>query len=285
MTLEIYWNPDPADGVIGLFRTPPFIIYFFFCFTLLGAAAAFVLTSLGGTNISPAHLLLGFLTLKLLSDERFFKASAREVSIGRPGFWLMLTVIYSVIGAYYLPRLLAGQTLTYAVRAESPFSSPLAPAMSNLNQSADIFYRRFYMFYRTQRIREHGRWKKGVGKRSFGLRHTEPYFWRARSDNLLHEHCRIVFFYSQCELCASLRHGSRRPEANCRFLHQACHHSLLRRSPISHSRAGCGCWVSGPGPRCRSRSSFLYLHWSFRPLQRLSSDCQYFSLLAIFRFC
>lgn len=135
MTLEFIGIITLLIGFISLFRKPSFIVYFFFCSTLLGSAAAFVLESLGGTNISPSHLLLGFLSLKLLTDERVFRAVVRGVSVGRPGFWLLLTVIYSTIGAFLLPRFLAGHTLTFAVRAENPFSSPLAPAMSNLTQS------------------------------------------------------------------------------------------------------------------------------------------------------
>ena len=135
MTLEFVGIITLLVGVVSWFLQPSLLVYFFFCATLLGSAAAFVLDSLGGTNISPAHLLLGFLTFKLLSDQRVFKAAVDDVAIGRPGFWLMLTVIYSSIGAFYLPRLLAGQTLTFAVRAESPFTIPLAPAMSNLTQS------------------------------------------------------------------------------------------------------------------------------------------------------
>jgi hypothetical protein len=135
MTLELIGGFTLLIGVLSWFMEPAFIVYFFFCSTLLGSAAAFVLDALGGTNISPAHLLLGFLTLKLLSDKRISAAAMQAISFGRPGFWLLVTVIYSIIGAYSLPRLLAGQTLTFAVRAENPFSAPLAPAMSNLTQS------------------------------------------------------------------------------------------------------------------------------------------------------
>jgi hypothetical protein len=77
MTFEFIGIITLLVGLVGLFRQPPFIVYSFFCFTLLGAAAAFVLTSLGGTNISPAHLLLGFLTL-LLSDERSLDVCTRS---------------------------------------------------------------------------------------------------------------------------------------------------------------------------------------------------------------
>jgi hypothetical protein len=135
MTLEYVGIVALLIGMLGLSREPPFIVYFFFCSTLLGSAAAFVLDSLGGTNISPAHLLLGFLTLRLAIDNRLSEKFAQEISFGRPGFWLFLTVVYSVIGAYSLPRLLAGDTSIFAVRAETPFMIPLGPSMSNLTQS------------------------------------------------------------------------------------------------------------------------------------------------------
>jgi hypothetical protein len=135
MTLELIGIITLLVGLVGLFREISFIVYFFFSSTLLGSAAAIILDSLGGINISPGHLLLGFLTLSLLRDKRSLRAVSGEISIGRPGFWLLLTVIYSTIGAFFLPRLLMGQTLVYAVRAENPFNTPLAPAMSNLTQS------------------------------------------------------------------------------------------------------------------------------------------------------
>jgi hypothetical protein len=135
MTLEYVGVVALLVGIISLFRAPSFIVYFFVCSTLLGSAAAFVLDSLGGTNISPAHLLLGFLTLRLLSDKRMLAAAARAISFGRPGFWLLLTVVLSIIGAFCLPRLLAGETFIFAVRAQVPFAVPLGPSMSNLTQS------------------------------------------------------------------------------------------------------------------------------------------------------
>jgi O-Antigen ligase len=135
MTLEYVGVVALLIGMLGLFREPPFIVYFFFCSTLLGSAAAFVLDALGGTNISPAHLLLGFLTLRLVSDSRLTEKFVQEISFGRPGFWLFLTVVYSVIGAFCLPRLLAGDTSIFAVRAETPFTIPLSPSMANLTQS------------------------------------------------------------------------------------------------------------------------------------------------------
>lgn len=135
MTLEYVGAVTLLIGLLSLFRKPPFIIYFFFCATLLGSAAAFVLDDLGGTNISPAHLLLGFLTLRLLTEKNVSAAALQQISFGRPGFWLLVTVICSTIGALCLPRLLAGETFVYAARAQVPFAVPLAPSTSNLTQS------------------------------------------------------------------------------------------------------------------------------------------------------
>lgn len=135
MTLELIGIIALLVGVISIFLESSFIVYAFFCATLLGSAAAFVLTSLGGTNISPAHLLLGFLTFKLLSNKSIAKQAIEGISPGRPGFWLLLTAIYSAVSAFFMPRIFAGQTYVFAVRAESAYSIPLAPAMSNLTQS------------------------------------------------------------------------------------------------------------------------------------------------------
>ncbi len=105
-------------GVIGLFVEESFIVYAFLASTLLGAAAAFILTALGGATIQPAHLLLGFLTIKLLGSRDVRAGALRAVAFGSPGFWLLVTVSYATITAYLLPRFFYGQTFAFSVRAE-----------------------------------------------------------------------------------------------------------------------------------------------------------------------
>src|SRR6266478_5046810 len=144
MTVQLIGIFTLLIGIASLFRPAPFTVNVFFCSTLLGASAALVLDSLGGTNISPSHLLLGFLLFRLLSDERVAKNALQGVSFGRPGFWLLLTVIFSIISAFFMPRLFAGQTLTFPVRAENNQSVPLAPAMSNITQS--IYFIGYFAF-------------------------------------------------------------------------------------------------------------------------------------------
>ncbi|WP_291846062.1 O-antigen ligase family protein [Bradyrhizobium sp.] len=136
MTIEFVGAITLVVGIIGLFVQPSFIVYAFFASTLLGAAAAFILTSLGGATVQPAHLLLGFLAAKLLADREVREGALRAVTVGSPGFWLLVTVVYSTIAAYAMPRLFQGQTLTFSVRAQAQnYLSPLAPTTSNLTQS------------------------------------------------------------------------------------------------------------------------------------------------------
>jgi hypothetical protein len=135
MTVEFVGIFALLIGILSLYCDQSFIVYVFFCATLLGAAAAFVLTSLGGTNISPAHLLLCFLVLRLFRKPEILDNAKRGLEFGRPGFWFLLTVIYSTLTAYLMPRIFAGQTMIFAVRAQTSLSIPLTPAMSNLTQS------------------------------------------------------------------------------------------------------------------------------------------------------
>jgi hypothetical protein len=135
MTVELIGILTLLCGVAGLFQSPSFIVYVFVCSTLLGASAAMILSALGGVSVPPAHLLLGFLILRLLNEKAVLRRMVREVAPGRPGFWLLLVVVYSTLTAYFLPRLFAGQTATVPVRAESAYLVPLEPSMSNLTQS------------------------------------------------------------------------------------------------------------------------------------------------------
>jgi hypothetical protein len=136
MTIELIGAITLVVGLIGLFAQPNFIVYAFFASTLLGAAAAFILTSLGGTTIQPAHLLLGFLVVKLLGDRDIRMRAIEAASPGTPGFWLLVTVGYSTVTAFLMPRLFQGQTFAYAVRAQGEnYLAPLVPTTSNLTQS------------------------------------------------------------------------------------------------------------------------------------------------------
>lgn len=144
MSVEIVGIIALAVGLIGLVRDPSFIVTAFFCATLFGSAAAFILDSLGGLSISPAHFLLGFVAIRLFIDREISRRIIRGIAPGRPGFFLLLAVLYGIASAYFMPRIFAGQTWVFPVRITlNTIKLPLQPIMANLTQSiyfvADFF--------------------------------------------------------------------------------------------------------------------------------------------------
>jgi hypothetical protein len=135
MTVEPIGIAILLIGLMSLFLEPAFIVSVFVCSTLLGSAAAIVLDSLGGTNIQPAHILLGFLAIRLLSDRKIAACAMHGITIGWPGFWLILTALFTLVSAYLMPRLFAGETFVFPVRSLTPFMVRLEPTTSNLTQS------------------------------------------------------------------------------------------------------------------------------------------------------
>jgi hypothetical protein len=135
MSVELIGLIAIAVGLIGIFRKPSFIIYVFVFSTLLGAAAGLILDSLGGASVSPAHLLLGFVVYRLVSDREIARGAINSIKPGHPGFWLAITVVYALATAYLLPRLFAGETFVFPVRAQNRYAEPLQPATSNVTQS------------------------------------------------------------------------------------------------------------------------------------------------------
>jgi hypothetical protein len=123
-------------GLYGLYKPPAFLIYAFLTSTLLAAAAAFNVSAIGGMSIQPAHVLFGFLLLKFLSSREIVQKTLEAAQFGRPGFWLMLTVILSIVTAYFMPRLFQGETFVFPVRAQAVGMSPLEPSTTNITQSA-----------------------------------------------------------------------------------------------------------------------------------------------------
>jgi hypothetical protein len=122
-------------GLASFYREPPFIVYVFVCSTLLGAAAGLILEALGGASISPAHLLLGFLAYRLLRIRDIAREAINSIKPGRAGFWLALTVLFSIATAFLMPRLFAGETFVFPVRAQNAYTEFLQPSTSNLTQS------------------------------------------------------------------------------------------------------------------------------------------------------
>jgi hypothetical protein len=104
--------------------------------TLFGAAAAILV---GPANIQPAHLLLAFVVATVLTRNHEAANAIDSMRFPKPGFWLLCLVLYGVISAIIIPRLLAGSTpiipLGTSEYANTGSTVPLGPVSSNFTQS------------------------------------------------------------------------------------------------------------------------------------------------------
>jgi len=127
-----------ALGLLGWVLGPGFAITVFFISTLLSAAAAILLTSLGEANIQPAHLLIGFLAAAALVQPATLRSVGRSLVFPREGFWLALTAVYAVLSAVFLPRIFAARTDVFAIArlqlGPGIIAIPLVPTSGNITQ-------------------------------------------------------------------------------------------------------------------------------------------------------
>jgi hypothetical protein len=104
--------------------------------TLFGSAAAILI---GTANIPPAHLLLLFLAMTTLTSRLETARAIGAVSFPEPGFWLMCLLIYGLLTAFLMPRLLEGSMQIVALGTsgygETNWTVPLNPTSGNLTQS------------------------------------------------------------------------------------------------------------------------------------------------------
>lgn len=125
-------------GVLGWFLGAAFCIHVFLASTLLGAAAAVVLTSLSSANVQPAHLLLFFVVGAALARRRALATMGKSLAFPNEGFWLLLTALYAVLSAALLPRIFAGATYVFEIArtALGPgiVAVPLGPGSGNITQ-------------------------------------------------------------------------------------------------------------------------------------------------------
>jgi hypothetical protein len=136
MTIEIIGLIAAILGILGLVAGPAFLVFIFITSTLLGASAAVVLDSLGGASISPAHLLLGFVVVCLLSHPAILRRAVGGLAFPKAGFWLLVTAGYGICTAIFLPRVFAGLTYVFPVRSDAGYTLvPLESSTANFTQS------------------------------------------------------------------------------------------------------------------------------------------------------
>ncbi len=103
---------------------------------VFGAACALFV---GGANVQPGHLFLGFVVIAAVSRRREASTAIRALNPDEPGFWLACLAIYGIASAFFVPRLLAGVTeivpLGASIYEDSGTTVPLTPVSSNLTQS------------------------------------------------------------------------------------------------------------------------------------------------------
>jgi hypothetical protein len=123
-------------GLMTLVRGPSFAFAIFIPCTLLGSAAVVTSDTL---SIQPAHLMLGFVLIAVFSRRQYLITAFEGLSYPLPGFWLLCTMLYGVIGAFLFPRILAGITEVNAIgRSDfglAFYSIPLGPTSGNFTQS------------------------------------------------------------------------------------------------------------------------------------------------------
>ena len=124
-------------GFAALRLEPAFGFTILFASSLLGSAAALIVPGLA--SVQPAHLLLGFLLLKVLLERDLRTAVGGQLRFPDTGFWLLCTWTYGVLGAYFLPKLLGGEAQVVAVSsadyANGMFPIPLSPSTGNITQT------------------------------------------------------------------------------------------------------------------------------------------------------
>lgn len=136
MNIELVGFVTIAAGVLSVLLGYRAAFQIFVCATLLGSAAALLI---GPENIQPAHLLLAFVTATVFTRHDEAAAAVRAIQAPKSGFWLLCLVLYAVISAFVMPRLLAGTTqivpLGTSEYASNGSTVPLGPVSGNFTQA------------------------------------------------------------------------------------------------------------------------------------------------------
>jgi len=123
-----------VTGLAALYASYRGAIYGMAAYSLFGCAVAL---SLGSIGVMPAQLFLIFFVIRAFNLGGG-KPIADAFSLDKPGFWLLCTCVWGVMGAILWPRLLRGSTLVFPVDRSlvgSLLLQPLGPVSGNLTQA------------------------------------------------------------------------------------------------------------------------------------------------------
>ncbi|GJD54722.1 hypothetical protein [Methylobacterium dankookense] len=138
MTFEWIGVATLVAGLLSLIWGRRFAVTVCILATLFGAAAASVLTALGGSGLPPAYVLLGFLVLVSLRRDSW-PYLLRSIRWPQPGLWLVLTAAYACLASVFMPRIFAGATYVFTIARTDAGTglllTPLGPVSGNLTQT------------------------------------------------------------------------------------------------------------------------------------------------------
>ncbi|MEL6979562.1 MAG: hypothetical protein AAGM38_12900 [Pseudomonadota bacterium] len=120
----------------ALFCGPVFGMYLVLALGLFGATAAVLLPALGGATVQPVYFFIPFFILICFFSKENLRNSLRSIKFPRPAFWLFVLTCYTLLSAYFFPRIFAGATDIFAIsRGEGIIIVPLRPVSGNVTQS------------------------------------------------------------------------------------------------------------------------------------------------------
>lgn len=139
MTFEWIGVATIIAGIFCLSSGRAMALPLFLFSNLFGAAAASILTALGGANLPPSHLLLGFLTIMAVRQP-YLNVARKAFSVFRPGFWLAITLAYGLTVTIFMPRIMAGGTDVFSISRSDSGAATLTlvafgPVSGNFTQS------------------------------------------------------------------------------------------------------------------------------------------------------
>lgn len=127
-------------GVLIIFMPPNFVIQCLLVTGLLGAAAAFKLPALGGASIQPVHFLLLFVLVSCLLRKQWLNQLIASLYYPKPGFWLLLLTIVSILSAYFLPRIFAGALVVFPLSRSDEGIVKLALFSRSSNLTNSVYF-------------------------------------------------------------------------------------------------------------------------------------------------